>query len=215
MNSIHPYLDAAVVMSVVTIADAKQAVGMARALVAGGSPVIEVTLRTAAALEAIRIITQEVEGAIVGAGTLQTPADLEACAKAGAKFAVSPGATKALLRAGKEKGAIPYLPAIATPSELMRGLDYGYDAFKLFPASVVGGPAMLKALGGPYPKIRFCPTGGISLKTAPDYLSLANVACIGGSWLTPAKAMEAGDWAAIEALAREAVETLSPIKAKA
>ena len=191
------------VMSVVTITNIADAVPLARALVAGGLPAIEVTLRTAAGLEAIRAIAAEVEGAIIGAGTVVTPADLAAVEKAGATFAISPGSTPALPAAGRDAG-IPYIPAVATPSELMAGLDAGYSAFKLFPATVVGGVSWLKAIGGPFANVRFCPTGGIDLKTAPDFLALPNVMCVGGSWTTPAAAVAAGDWAGIESLAREA-----------
>ena len=191
------------VMSVVTITNIADAVPLARALVAGGLPAIEVTLRTAAGLEAIPAIAAEVEGAIIGAGTVVTPADLAAVEKAGATFAISPGSTPALLAAGRDAG-IPYIPAVATPSELMAGLDAGYSAFKLFPATVVGGVSWLKAIGGPFANVRFCPTGGIDLKTAPDFLALPNVMCVGGSWTTPAAAVAAGDWAGIESLAREA-----------
>ena len=191
------------VMSVVTIHNIADAVPLARALAAGGLPAIEVTLRTSAGLEAIRAIAAEVEGAIIGAGTVVTPADLAAVEKAGATFAISPGSTPALLAAGRDAG-IPYIPAVATPSELMAGLDAGYSAFKLFPATVVGGVSWLKAIGGPFANVRFCPTGGIDLKTAPDFLALPNVMCVGGSWTTPAAAVSAGDWAGIESLAREA-----------
>lgn len=191
------------VMSVVTINNVADAVPLARALVAGGLPAIEVTLRTAAGLDAIRAIAAEVEGAILGAGTVLTPADLAAVEKAGATFAISPGATPALLAAGKDAG-IPYLPAVATPSELMAGLEAGYSAFKCFPATVVGGLSWLKAIGGPFASVKFCPTGGVDLKSAPDFLALPNVLCVGGSWTTPASAVAAGDWAAIETLAREA-----------
>jgi 2-dehydro-3-deoxyphosphogluconate aldolase / (4S)-4-hydroxy-2-oxoglutarate aldolase len=195
------------VMSVVTISHVDEAVPLARALVAAGLPAIEVTLRTPAGIEGIRAIAAEVEGAIIGAGTVLTPADMAAAEKAGATFAVSPGATETLLKAGRDS-AMPYLPAVATPSELMAGLEYGYEAFKLFPATVVGGLAMLKALGAPFPKVKFCPTGGIDLKSAPDFLALPNVACIGGSWTVPAAAIAAGDWNKIGQIAREAVVVL-------
>lgn len=196
------------VMSVVTVSSVAEAVPLARALVKGGLPAIEVTLRTAAGMDAIRAIAAEVEGAIVGAGTVLTPADMTAAEKAGATFAVSPGSTIRLMAAGKD-GAMPYLPAVATASELMVGLELGYEAFKLFPATVVGGVGWLKSIGAPFPKVKFCPTGGIDLASAPDFLALPNVACVGGSWTVPAAAIAAGDWTRIEGLARDAVAALS------
>ncbi len=207
-TSIDTVLDASPLMAVVVIADAKGASELARALVRGGVVSIEVTLRTPAALEAIRRIAGEVPEALVGAGTVLTPKDLHASAEAGARFAVSPGATSALLDAGRD-GPIPYLPAVATASEIMEGLALGYSAFKAFPAAVIGGPAALKAFAGPFADVRFCPTGGITVATAADYLALPNVACVGGSWLTPAEALKAGDWATVERLAREAMAVLS------
>lgn len=204
---INTILDASPLMAVVVIEDAHSAPDMARALVAGGVTSIEVTLRTPAALEAIRRIAGEVPEALVGAGTVLTPEDLRASAEAGARFAISPGATRALLEAGRD-GPIPYLPAIATASEIMEGLASGYAAFKAFPASVIGGPAALKAFSGPFPDVRFCPTGGITASTAADYLALPNVACVGGSWLTPRDLLRAGDWAGVERLARQAMVDL-------
>lgn len=197
------------VMSVVTVNNLTEAILTARALVAGGLPAIEVTLRTPAGLEAIRAIAGEVEGALIGAGTVLTPADMAAAEKAGATFAVSPGATPVLLAAGRDAG-IAYLPAISTASELMAGMEAGYDAFKLFPAAVVGGAALLKALGAPFPKIKFCPTGGIDIEGAAELLALPNVACVGGSWTVPAKVIAAADWAAIEKGARETLARLRP-----
>lgn len=176
------------------------AVAAARALVRGGLPVIEVTLRGDGALAALAAIAREVPDAIVGAGTVLDGRQLAAAADAGARFAVSPGSTPALLAAAGD-AALPLLPGIATASELMAGLAAGWTRFKLFPAAAVGGPALLRAFAGPFPQVRFCPTGGITLATAPDYLGLANVACIGGSWLTPDELIGAGDWPAIEALA--------------
>ncbi len=200
-------LGASPLMAVVVIEDAKTAPDLARALVRGGVVSIEVTLRTPAALEAIRRIAGEVPEALIGAGTVLAPKDLHASAEAGARFAISPGATSALLDAGRD-GPIPYLPAVATASDIMAGLARGYSAFKAFPASVIGGPAALKAFAGPFAEVRFCPTGGITAATAPDYLALANVACVGGSWLTPASLLAAGDWASVERLAREAMALL-------
>jgi 2-dehydro-3-deoxyphosphogluconate aldolase/(4S)-4-hydroxy-2-oxoglutarate aldolase len=191
------------VMPVVTIADAAHAVPMARALVAGGLRTVEITLRTPAALAAVAAIAREVPEAVIGVGTVLSPKDLKDAADAGATFAISPGTTAELLDAARH-GPIPYLPAIATAGELMMGLDRGFTAFKFFPAAAAGGVAALKAFGGPFPGVRFCPTGGISLATAPDYLALPNVLCVGGSWIAPEAAINAGDTAAIERLAREA-----------
>lgn len=191
------------VIPVVIIEDAKHAVPMARALVAGGIPAIEVTLRTPAALDAIRAIAQEVEGAVVGVGTVLTANDLLAAERAGARFAVSPGMSPRLLAAADDS-TLPLLPGIATASEAMALLERGYRHLKFFPAVPAGGAKLLGAWASPLPQIRFCPTGGIALSTAKDFLSLPNVLCVGGSWLTPADKLKAGDWAAIEQLAREA-----------
>lgn len=191
------------VVPVVIIEDAKAAVPMARALVAGGIPAIEVTLRTPAALDAIRAIAAEVEGAVIGVGTVLTANDLHAAEKAGARFAVSPGMSPKLLAAADDS-ALPLLPGIATASEAMALLERGYRHLKFFPAVPAGGAKLLGAWASPLPQIRFCPTGGISLATAKDFLSLPNVLCVGGSWLTPNDKLKAGDWAGIEQLAREA-----------
>lgn len=196
------YMTAAPVIAVVTISDPAKAAPLARALVAGGVPSVEITLRTPAALEAIAQAAT-VPGALVGAGTVLSERDLAAAADAGAKFAVSPGATPSLLDAGR-RATIPLLPGVASASELMMGLEAGYRAFKLFPAEAVGGVALLRGFAGPFPQARFCPTGGVSPKNARDYLVLPNVVCVGGSWLAPEALVAAGDWAAIEALAREA-----------
>jgi 2-dehydro-3-deoxyphosphogluconate aldolase/(4S)-4-hydroxy-2-oxoglutarate aldolase len=196
-------LAASPVMPVIVLDRAADAVPLARALVAGGIRVLEVTLRTAAALDSIRAISAEVPDAIVGAGTVVTGADIAAAAEAGATFAVSPGASAELLRAGRE-AAIPLLPGVMTPSDVINALAAGYTAMKLFPAAQAGGIGMLKALAGPFPQVRFCPTGGIDAASAPDFLALKNVACVGGSWLTPADKVRAGDWAAITELARAA-----------
>ncbi len=201
--SIDAVLAASPVMAVVTIFDAATAPALVSALHRGGVATIEITLRTPVALEAIRRVVGEVEGALVGAGTVLTPGDLEAAANAGAAFAVSPGSTTMLLEAGRN-GPLPYLPAIATASEIMRGLDHGYRAFKVFPASAMGGVEAIRAFAGPFPTVTFCPTGGVTPDTAGDYLALGNVACVGGSWLTPADLVRAEDWAGIEALARKA-----------
>ncbi|UPG94401.1 bifunctional 4-hydroxy-2-oxoglutarate aldolase/2-dehydro-3-deoxy-phosphogluconate aldolase [Luteibacter aegosomatissinici] len=193
------------VVPVVIIEDASKAVGMARALVAGGVPAIEVTLRTAAALDAVRAIAAEVEGAFVGVGTVLAAKDLEAAFKAGAKFAVSPGSSSRLLDAADDH-ELPLLPGAATSSEAMELLERGYRFQKFFPAVPAGGAKLIGAWASPLPQITFCPTGGISLANAPDFLALPNVACVGGSWLTPADKLAAGDYAAIEALAREAAQ---------
>jgi len=196
-------LAASPVMPVIVLDRVADAVPLARALVAGGIRVLEVTLRTAAALDSIRAIAAEVPDALVGAGTVVTPADLAAAADAGATFAVSPGASPELLRAGRES-AIPLLPGVMTPSDVINAIAAGYTAVKLFPAAQAGGIGMLKALAGPFPQMRFCPTGGIDAASAPGFLALPNVACVGGSWLTPAALVRAGDWAAITGLARAA-----------
>lgn len=202
-GAIEQFLRLSPVMPVVTLADAAVAADLARALVRGGIRVIEVTLRTPVALRAIEAIAREVPEITVGAGTVLSPADLQASAAAGAAFAISPGATDVLLAAGAT-GPIPYLPAIATASELMTGLAAGYRCFKFFPAGAAGGIPLLNALGGPFPEARFCPTGGISQATVKTYLDLPNVLCAGGSWLTPADALARRDWALIESLAAKA-----------
>jgi 2-dehydro-3-deoxyphosphogluconate aldolase/(4S)-4-hydroxy-2-oxoglutarate aldolase len=191
------------VVPVVIIEDASKAVGMARALVAGGVPAIEVTLRTPAALDAVRAIAAEVEGAFVGVGTVLTARDLENAYKAGAKFAVSPGSAPRLLDAADDS-ELPLLPGAATSSEAMELLERGYRFQKFFPAVPAGGAKLIGAWASPLPQIRFCPTGGISLANAAEFLSLPNVVCVGGSWLTPAEKLASSDWAGIEALAREA-----------
>ena len=193
----------AAVIPVVIIDDAKAAVPMARALVAGGIPAIEVTLRTPAALDAIRAIAAEVEGAVIGVGTVLSEKDLKAAEQAGARFAVSPGVSPRLLDAADDS-ALPLLPGAATASEAMTLLERGYRFLKFFPAVPAGGAKLLAAWASPLPQIRFCPTGGISLSNAQDFLALPNVLCVGGSWLTPADKLKSGDWAGIELLAREA-----------
>lgn len=190
------------VVPVLVIADATTAADLARALVAGGLPALEVTLRTPTALDAIRAMA-EVTGGIVGAGTLLTPADVKAAKAAGAQFGVSPGATDALIAACADEG-LPLLPGAATATEVMNLLEKGYAVQKFFPAESVGGAAAIRALGGPIPQVGFCPTGGISMANVAGYLALHNVLCCGGSWVAPADAVAAGDWARIEALARAA-----------
>ncbi len=194
------------VVPVLVIDDLAHARPLAEALVKGGLPALEVTLRTPAALDAIKAMA-EVPGGVVGAGTLLTPADVKAAKAAGAKFGVSPGATERLLQACAEHD-LPLLPGAATASEIMALLEKGYTVQKFFPAEQAGGAAYLKSIGSPIPQVMFCPTGGISLKLAPDYLGLGNILCVGGSWVAPKDAMASGDWAAITALAAEAA-TLS------
>jgi 2-dehydro-3-deoxyphosphogluconate aldolase/(4S)-4-hydroxy-2-oxoglutarate aldolase len=202
-QGIEEFLRLSPVMPVVVIEDAGIAVDLARALVRGGIRVIEVTLRTPAALHAIEAISRAETDICVGAGTVLSVSDLQSAARAGAAFAISPGSTAALLEAGRGS-AIPYLPAVATASELMNGLAAGYQCFKFFPAGAAGGIAMLKSFAGPFPDARFCPTGGITQDTVRSYLELPNVLCAGGSWLSPADALAARDWARIETLASKA-----------
>ena len=195
------------VIPVLVVDDASSAGSLAKALVAGGLPALEVTLRTPAALDAIRAMA-EVEGGVVGAGTLVTPADVRAAKAAGAKFGVSPGATDVLLKACEDED-LPLLPGAATASEAMRLLERGYDVLKFFPAEASGGAKALKAIGAPLPQISFCPTGGVSTGNLNDYLGLSNVLCAGGSWVAPADKVASGDWDGIEKLARAAVELAS------
>ena len=192
------------IVPVLVVKDAAIARPLAEALVAGGLPALEVTLRTDAALEVIAEMAK-VEGGVVGAGTLLTPADVRAAKGAGAKFGVSPGATDRLLDACEAED-LPLLPGAATASEAMRLLERGYSVQKFFPAEAAGGAAALKAIGSPIPQIRFCPTGGVSPKNASDYLSLPNTVCAGGSWVCPADLIDARDWKAIEELARDAAK---------
>lgn len=202
MGLLEAIVHAAPVIPVVVIQDVAHAVPLARALVAGGIPAIEVTLRTPAALDAVRAMA-DVDGAIVGVGTVRRPQDLVAARRAGARFAVSPGATPALIAAANDN-AMPWLPGASTASEAMLLAEAGFAYQKFFPAEAAGGVAALRSLHGPLPDVRFCATGGIGAGNARDYLSAPNVACVGGSWLTPASLMDAGDWGAIEALARAA-----------
>lgn len=197
-------LNASPVMPVMVIQDLENAVPLAKALVAGGIRVLEITLRTSVALDAIRAISQEVPDAIVGAGTIINPEQLQAAADAGAVFAISPGLTATLLAAA-QKSSIALIPGISSLSELMLGIEYGLDHFKFFPAENAGGVPMLKAIAGPIPQVTFCPTGGISLKNYNEYLALPNVACCGGSWLAPADVVKNKDWAKVTQLAQEAI----------
>ncbi|MFF4346346.1 bifunctional 4-hydroxy-2-oxoglutarate aldolase/2-dehydro-3-deoxy-phosphogluconate aldolase [Streptomyces sp. NPDC001530] len=196
-------LDLAPVVPVVVVTDAADAVPLARALVAGGLPAIEVTLRTPAALDAIRAIAAQVPAAVVGAGTVLSPAQVADSVAAGARFLVSPGWTDVLLEAMAGSG-VPFLPGVSTTSEVVALLERGVREMKFFPAQAAGGTAYLKSLAGPLPQARFCPTGGIGPASAPDYLALPNVRCVGGSWMLPGDAIAAKDWGRVEALAREA-----------
>jgi 2-dehydro-3-deoxyphosphogluconate aldolase/(4S)-4-hydroxy-2-oxoglutarate aldolase len=196
-------LDLVPVIPVVVVDDLATAVPIARALVAGGLPVIELTLRTPVALDAIRAIADEVPDILLGAGTVLTPGQATEALDAGAQFLVSPGATPALL-AGMAETGLPFLPGTSTVSEVLAVLEAGYTEMKFFPAEASGGTAYLSSIASPVPAARFCPTGGITLASAPGYLSLPNVGCVGGSWLTPLDAVAAGDWGRIERLAAEA-----------
>ena len=200
---IRSILTLAPVIPVLTIERLEHAVPLAQALCAGGLRVLEVTLRTPSALAAIDAMRKAVPDAVVGVGTLAKPQDFVDVARAGAQFGVSPGLTADLANAAKQ-AQFPLLPGIMTPSELIAGLGWGFDTFKLFPAQQAGGIGMLKALGAPFPEVLFCPTGGITRATAPEFLALPNVACVGGSWIAPADKVRSVDWAAIEALARDA-----------
>lgn len=201
--SVEAVLRLAPVVAVVTLQRLEHAVPLARALVAGGIPAVEITLRTPVALDAIRAIANEVEGAAVGAGTVLTPRDLLAAAQAGARFAVSPGHSPRLLDAADD-GALPYLPGASSASEAMALLERGYRWQKFFPAVPAGGVDFVKALAAPLPGVAFCTTGGIGANAAAQWLALPNVIAVGGSWLTPNDLVESGNWAAISALARAA-----------
>ncbi|WP_289035943.1 bifunctional 4-hydroxy-2-oxoglutarate aldolase/2-dehydro-3-deoxy-phosphogluconate aldolase [uncultured Roseibium sp.] len=200
-------MTAAPVIPVLVIEDPAKAVPMAEALVRGGLPSIEITLRTPRALEAIKLVADNVEGAIPGAGTVLDQAQYEAAVAAGSQFIVSPGATTKLLDIA-EQSDVPLLPGAATSSEVMALLERGYERLKFFPAEQAGGASYLKSLSSPLAAAKFCPTGGVSLEKAPGYLSLPNVLCVGGSWIADAKAIAAEDWAGIEERARAAA-TLS------
>ena len=191
------------VIPVMVIEHLAQAVPLARALVAGGVRVLEVTLRTPVALAAVRAIVDEVPEALVGVGTLTRPEDMAQALEAGARFGVSPGLTPALIEAARDSG-LPLLPGVMTPSEIIAARLAGFRQLKLFPAQQAGGVGMLKALAGPFQDVVFCPTGGITAETAPEFLALPNVACVGGSWLTPQAALAAADWEGITALAKQA-----------
>lgn len=193
----------AAVIPVIVLQDPAQAVPLARALVAGGIRMLEVTLRTPVALACIEAIAKEAPDAVVGAGTVRSAADAQAAAMAGARFAVSPGYTRAVGKACRDLG-IALLPGVATGSEILQAQEDGFTELKFFPAVPAGGTAMLKAWHGPFSEVRFCPTGGVSASNAKEFLALPNVACVGGSWLTPGDLVASGDWAGITRLAREA-----------
>jgi 2-dehydro-3-deoxyphosphogluconate aldolase/(4S)-4-hydroxy-2-oxoglutarate aldolase len=202
LSALQVMIDAPVI-PVIVLSDVRLAVPLARALLAGGIRMLEVTLRTPEALACIEAIARDVPEAIAGAGTVRSAADAQACAMAGARFAVSPGYTHSVGQACRDAG-LPLLPGVATGSEIMAACEDGLTELKFFPAMQAGGPAMLKAWGGPFGGVRFCPTGGVSAGNAAEFLALPNVACVGGSWLTPADAMANGDWAKITELARQA-----------
>ena len=191
------------VIPVLTIERAADAVPLARALVKGGLPVLEITLRTEAALEALRLIAAEVKGAVVGAGTVLNTGQLKQATQAGAQFVVSPGCTPALAQAVRASG-VPFLPGVQTVSEAMALAEQGFRLLKFFPADMSGGLGWLKAVAAPLASLQFCPTGGVNAETAPAYLTLGNVACVGGSWVAPKDAVEAGDWPRVERLAAAA-----------
>jgi 2-dehydro-3-deoxyphosphogluconate aldolase/(4S)-4-hydroxy-2-oxoglutarate aldolase len=197
------------VIPVLTINELEHAVPLARALAAGGLKVLEITMRTPVALAAIEAMRKAVPDAVVGVGTLTRAVDFAAADRAGAQFGVTPGLTPELASAAR--GArFPLLPGVMTPTELIAARNAGFSVLKLFPADQAGGIGMLKALGAPFPDVLFCPTGGISRETAPDFLALPNVVCVGGSWVAPRAMLEAGDWAGIEALARDAASLKKP-----
>lgn len=202
LTSLAVMQDAAVI-PVIVLNDVAHAVPMARALVAGGIRMLEITLRTSVALDCMRAIASEVPEAIVGAGTIRCAADAKAARAAGARFGVSPGYTRAVGHACRDLD-LPLLPGVATGSEIMMAQEDGYTELKFFPAMQAGGPNLLKAWAGPFADIKFCPTGGVSLENAPQLLALPNVVVVGGSWLTPADVMARGDWALITRLAKEA-----------
>ncbi|WP_121832489.1 bifunctional 4-hydroxy-2-oxoglutarate aldolase/2-dehydro-3-deoxy-phosphogluconate aldolase [Streptomyces sp. S1] len=213
MTSMFDLAPEAPVVPVVVIEDAADAVPLARALVAGGLPLIEVTLRTPAALDALRAIADGVPEAVVGAGTVVSTAGVADAVGAGARFLVSPGWTERLLGAMRESG-VPFLPGVSTVSEVVALLERGVDAMKFFPAEAAGGVPYLKSLAGPLPQARFCPTGGVSAASAPAYLALPNVGCVGGTWMLPPDALASRDWARVESLAREASALRVPVSGR-
>lgn len=209
---LRPTLDLSPVIPVLVIERTQDALPIARALVEGGLRVLEITLRTANALEVIKEISRNLPEAVVAAGTVTTPKQWHAAAQAGAQFAVSPGLTPHLA-CEAANAPIPLLPGVATASELMMAMDSGFECFKFFPAQQAGGTGMLKAWGGPFPDAVFCPTGGITIESAPQFLSLRNVACVGGSWLAPTQLVQAQNWAGLTALAKQAASLKAPLTA--
>ena len=203
MQTIREIMLISPVMPVLVIDREQDAVPLARALVAGGLRVLEITLRTTAALSAVRDIAEQVPDAVVGVGTVTHPAQFAQVKQLGAVFAVSPGLTSELISAA-DAIKFPFLPGVMTPSDVIRAMEAGFDALKLFPAEQAGGIGMLKAMKGPFPDMKFCPTGGVTVNTAPAYLALPNVGCVGGSWIAPADLVRAGNWSAITDLARAA-----------
>jgi 2-dehydro-3-deoxyphosphogluconate aldolase / (4S)-4-hydroxy-2-oxoglutarate aldolase len=203
-------LNAGPVMPVMVIQKLEDAVPLAKALVAGGIRVLEITLRTPIAMDAIKLISEEVKDAIVGVGTIATPKQLRAAQDAGAVFAISPGITPTLLNAA-DAGQIALIPGIATLSELMLGMEQDLDHFKFFPAEAAGGIPMLQAISGPFPQVTFCPTGGISPGNYNDYLKLPNVACVGGSWLAPQSVVAEKNWGKVTELAKQAIANVIPV----
>ena len=202
-DTIAGYAALAPVIPVVTVDDPGQAVSLARTLVEAGLPAVEITLRTSAALRCIEAVAREVPDAVLAAGTVIRPRQIEEATDAGAKFLVTPG-TSPKMAAALAEAALPAMPACATVSEALQLFELGFDLLKFFPAGASGGTAWLKSVSAPIPAVRFCPTGGLDLKSAPDYLACPNVACIGGSWMIPKDALASGDWARIGTLAREA-----------
>ena len=201
------------VVPVLVINDVEKAVPLAKALMEGGIKVLEVTLRTPAAIDVIKRIAQEVPDSLIGAGTVTNAQQLKAVVEAGAKFAISPGMTADLLKAGMDS-EIPLIPGISSTSDLMKGKDAGYTHMKFFPAEASGGVKAIKSISGPFPDVTFCPTGGIGPNNYNDYLALNNVKCVGGSWLAPDDAIESGDWARITQLAKEAVAGAKQLEKK-
>ena len=202
-DALLPIMTGQTVIPVIVLDDAKDAVPLAKALVAGGLPAIEITLRTDAARESIRRVAAEVPEALVGAGTILNAAQFDEAVAAGSKFIVSPGLTPELVEAANGS-PVPLLPGAVTSSEIMAALEEGYSLLKFFPAEQAGGAAYLKSLSSPFGGVKFCPTGGVSAKNAPDYLALPNVLCVGGSWVAPKDAVTSGDWNTVTALAKEA-----------
>lgn len=200
-------LDPIGVMPVIVLNDANDAVPVTNALKAGGIKAVEVTLRTDAALESLRRIKAECEDVLVGVGTIVEPSQIDAVAEIGVDFAVSPGMTERLVKHAQDKG-VSLLPGVATPSEVMQGMELGLSCFKLFPAVAVGGIPLLKSIGGPLPQVSFCPTGGLKIDTFTDFLALPNVGCVGGTWLVPNDAVEAKAWDKITEIAHRTTEKI-------